>query len=151
MWDEGDQGDSKFGSRDNLMKIQKRKEEVEASREERSRRQPPSVLQRIHLRVESGSLVCLIGRGGSGKTALLHAILGEMVMVDGSVTVLGELSYAAQSAFILNSTGMYAQPPLPVRYAVHLQRVSYREGCRHAVDSQRKYPVWFSLRRAALL
>ena len=43
------------------------------------------MLQSIELEVEQGSLVCVIGRVAAGKTALLHAILGEMVLINGTV------------------------------------------------------------------
>ena len=43
------------------------------------------MLQSIELEVKQDSLVCVIGRVAAGKTALLHAILGEMVLINGTV------------------------------------------------------------------
>jgi ABC-type polysaccharide/polyol phosphate transport system ATPase subunit len=62
------------------------------------------VLSDISLRVPTGALCCVVGKVGSGKTALLHSILGEMLKLEGSVSVSGSVSYASQSAFILNAT-----------------------------------------------
>ena len=88
-----------------LRKIQQAAGEIEAlSQGAGAAGPPPPVLQAIDLRVARGTLCCLIGKVGSGKTALLHAILGEMVQVGGDVTLAGSVSYAAQSAFILNAT-----------------------------------------------
>ena len=65
---------------------------------------PRAVLSDISLRVPTGALCCVVGKVGSGKTALLHSILGEMLKLEGSVSVSGSVSYASQSAFILNAT-----------------------------------------------
>ena len=46
----------------------------------------------------------VVGKVGAGKSALLHSILGEMLKLEGSVSVSGSVSYASQSAFILNAT-----------------------------------------------
>ena len=63
-----------------------------------------SVLRDIDLSIDAGSLTCVIGQVGSGKSALLHSVLGEMLKSRGSVSVSGSLSYASQSAFILNAS-----------------------------------------------
>jgi ABC-type multidrug transport system fused ATPase/permease subunit len=48
--------------------------------------------------------VGIVGQVGSGKTSLLHAILGEMEVSSGSVEVRGNFAYVAQTAFIVNAT-----------------------------------------------
>ena len=65
---------------------------------------PRAVLKDIDLRVEAGVLCCVVGRVGSGKSALLQSILGEMLKLEGTVRVSGNVSFASQSAFILNAT-----------------------------------------------
>eukprot|EP01043_Picozoa_sp_COSAG02_P026307 COSAG02_NODE_1512_length_12212_cov_4.145133_8_plen_889_part_00 len=131
LWAPEDVG-AKFGSRDNLKQIQKRRDEIFRAREARASSRPPPVLQNINLSVGKGDLVCLIGRVGAGKTALLHSILGELVKVEGRVTIAGSLSYAAQSAFILNSTVkeniLFGSPYDEQRYCDVVR------GCALAVD-----------------
>ena len=41
----------------------------------------------MNLSVKSGELVAVVGKVGSGKSSLLHALLGETVKVEGSVNV----------------------------------------------------------------
>ena len=52
----------------------------------------PSVLSYINLRVTSGQLVAIVGPVGSGKSSLLHAMLGDMYKQSGVVnTTVGSL------------------------------------------------------------
>lgn len=53
----------------------------------------PFCLRDIHLRIPKGSLVCISGRIGSGKSALLQALLGEMRQTTGQVVLSGNVSY----------------------------------------------------------
>ncbi len=56
----------------------------------------------------SGRLITVLGRVGSGKSALLHAILGEMHLKSGCVVLPSNqqlsIGYASQSAFIQNAS-----------------------------------------------
>ena len=61
-------------------------------------------LEGIDLVVETGSCIGIVGQVGSGKTSLLHAILGEMEVSSGTVEVRGNFAYVAQTAFIVNAT-----------------------------------------------
>lgn len=54
----------------------------------------------INLQVRRGSLIAIIGPVGSGKTSLLHAILKELPLIDGSIEVSGEISYASQEPWL---------------------------------------------------
>ncbi|XP_035377481.1 multidrug resistance-associated protein 5 isoform X1 [Electrophorus electricus] len=67
---------------------------------------PPlhKTLQNIHLRLRKGVLVGVCGGVGSGKTCLLSALLGQMTLLGGAVAVNGGVAYAAQQAWILNSS-----------------------------------------------
>jgi ABC-type multidrug transport system fused ATPase/permease subunit len=65
---------------------------------------PPPVLRDMHLQVQPGHFCFVVGRVGSGKTSLLHAILGELDTLQGDTSVGGRLSYAAQSAFLQPAT-----------------------------------------------
>ncbi|KAI5100698.1 multidrug resistance-associated protein 5 [Silurus meridionalis] len=58
-------------------------------------------LHRVQL---SGTLVGVCGAVGSGKSSLLSALLGQMTLLGGSVAANGGFAYAAQQAWILNSS-----------------------------------------------
>lgn len=49
----------------------------------------PPLLERVHLSIDRGERVCLIGRNGTGKTSLLRIIAGE-VEADGGQRILNE-------------------------------------------------------------
>jgi ATP-binding cassette subfamily C (CFTR/MRP) protein 1 len=44
------------------------------------------------------------GPVGSGKTSLLGAIIGEMIKLEGKVTVNGSIAYAPQNPWIMSAT-----------------------------------------------
>ena len=46
-------------------------------------------LQHIHLKVEKGEFVTIIGSNGAGKTTLLNAITGSVLVDDGNVVIDG--------------------------------------------------------------
>ncbi|TFY72025.1 hypothetical protein EVG20_g1007 [Dentipellis fragilis] len=62
------------------------------------------ILEGINVTVKKGELVGILGRVGAGKTSLLSAIIGEMLRVNGEVTLHGSLSYAPQSPWIMSAT-----------------------------------------------
>ncbi|KAK3526468.1 hypothetical protein QTP70_028681, partial [Hemibagrus guttatus] len=61
-------------------------------------------LHRVQLSVRKGALVGVCGAVGSGKSSLLSALLGQMTLLGGSVAANGGFAYAAQQAWILNSS-----------------------------------------------
>ena len=61
-------------------------------------------LSGIHLAIPRGRLVCVVGPTGSGKSSLLHALLGEMQPLGGAVAVHGRVAYAAQQAWIFKGS-----------------------------------------------
>ncbi|GMF25854.1 unnamed protein product [Phytophthora lilii] len=61
-------------------------------------------LEGVNLEIDAGSLVMIVGTVGSGKSSLLNALLGEMILVDGTVHVCGGLSYVSQESWIRNAT-----------------------------------------------
>lgn len=54
----------------------------------------------VNLHAKRGSLIAIIGPVGSGKTSLMHAILKELPLVDGSIEVNGEIGYASQEPWL---------------------------------------------------
>lgn len=62
-------------------------------------------LHDINVQFPRGKLTVVIGQVGSGKSSLLHALLGDMERDATSVARLGgRVAYVAQTAFILNET-----------------------------------------------
>ena len=64
----------------------------------------PFALVDIDVTIPKGALVCVIGRIGSGKSALLQAIIGELRQISGEIELGGTLSYVAQQSWIQNAT-----------------------------------------------
>ncbi|GAA5888140.1 hypothetical protein JCM5296_005447 [Sporobolomyces johnsonii] len=64
----------------------------------------PSGLYDISLDVPRGSLVCVVGSVGSGKSSLLQGMIGEMRRTKGEVVFGGTVGYCAQTAWIQNAT-----------------------------------------------
>lgn len=61
-------------------------------------------LSNIDFNAKSGQLTCIVGKVGTGKTALIKAILGEVPISKGSVSVNGSIAYCAQQPWIQNAT-----------------------------------------------
>lgn len=67
-------------------------------------------LKDVKFQASTGSLSCIIGKVGSGKTSLLYALLGQMVCIKGQlpikpmVNVYGSVAYCAQSPWIMNAS-----------------------------------------------
>jgi ABC-type multidrug transport system fused ATPase/permease subunit len=68
-----------------------------------------TILSDIHLEIRAGEAVAIVGPVGCGKSALIHAILGEMCPAAGRVSFDAPLSppaiaFVPQSPWILNAT-----------------------------------------------
>jgi len=65
----------------------------------------PLAVRDASFALPAGSLTCVVGAVGSGKSSLIYALLGEMVRVRGIVAVrANSLAVAPQAPFILNAT-----------------------------------------------
>ena len=66
------------------------------------------MLQELTLKLEKGKLYGLVGLVGSGKSSLIQAMLGEMIMIEGAFKMNDEdenaIGYVSQKAFIINAT-----------------------------------------------
>ncbi|KAJ3169411.1 Canalicular multispecific organic anion transporter 2 [Geranomyces variabilis] len=62
------------------------------------------VLHAISLKIKSGTLCAIVGNTGSGKTSLLHALLGEMEVATAKPRINGTVAYVAQAPFVMNGT-----------------------------------------------
>ncbi|KAF9927242.1 hypothetical protein BGZ67_007628 [Mortierella alpina] len=61
-------------------------------------------LRNINLKIARGSLVCVVGPVGSGKSSLLQAMTGNMTLASGNVRRGTTISYASQTPWIQNSS-----------------------------------------------
>nr|XP_019009236.1 uncharacterized protein I206_05884 [Kwoniella pini CBS 10737]OCF48017.1 hypothetical protein I206_05884 [Kwoniella pini CBS 10737] len=61
-------------------------------------------IKNVDLQIPRGSLVCIVGRIGCGKTTLLSAILSEVKQVHGHVSLGGEVGYAPQSPWVRSAS-----------------------------------------------
>lgn len=64
----------------------------------------PVTLQDINISVQRGSLVAVVGAVGSGKSALLSALLGDSHKRAGQVMLSGSVALVTQQAWIQNAT-----------------------------------------------
>ncbi|KAJ4834345.1 hypothetical protein Tsubulata_020552 [Turnera subulata] len=62
------------------------------------------ILDHVTLRLPKGSFVAIIGEVGSGKSSLLNALLGEMSLLQGSVSCNGSVAFVPQVPCILSGT-----------------------------------------------
>lgn len=61
-------------------------------------------LKNINFSATKGSLSCIVGRVGSGKSSFLQATLGELWKIKGEVVLQGSTAYVSQQYFIMNAT-----------------------------------------------
>ncbi|KAI4355527.1 hypothetical protein L6164_004290 [Bauhinia variegata] len=61
-------------------------------------------LKDINLDIKRGQKVAVCGPVGAGKSSLLHAILGEMPRISGTVTAQGTVAYVSQTSWIQSGT-----------------------------------------------
>ncbi|XP_025406860.1 probable multidrug resistance-associated protein lethal(2)03659 [Sipha flava] len=66
--------------------------------------QPDNTLNNINLTVKPGQLVAIIGAVGAGKSSLIQAILRELELSEGKISVCGEVSYASQEPWLFNGS-----------------------------------------------
>ncbi|KAF5283708.1 hypothetical protein FQR65_LT13743 [Abscondita terminalis] len=80
----------------------------------------------LNIRIKSGSLVSVIGSIGSGKTSLLHAILRELPLLQGTLEINGIVSYASQEPWIFSGNVrqniIFGQPLNPNRYGAVVKK-----------------------------
>lgn len=62
------------------------------------------VLSNINIDVKPGSLICVVGAVGSGKTTMVHGLLSLLNRTKGSVRVGGSTALVSQKAFINNAS-----------------------------------------------
>jgi len=61
-------------------------------------------LTQVDIKIRQGDLVAIVGPVGSGKSTLMSALLGELYLESGAVSVSGKIAYVSQSAWIPNDS-----------------------------------------------
>ncbi|BFU26397.1 ATP-binding cassette, sub-family C, putative [Entamoeba histolytica] len=56
------------------------------------------------LKIKKGELVCVLGSVGSGKSSFLLSILGELEQSKGETVISGNITYASQTPWLMNTT-----------------------------------------------
>jgi len=67
---------------------------------ERGQEETSLSLTSINFTVRPGELMVIVGRVGSGKSSILMALMGELPIVSGDLTMHGRVSYASQEPWI---------------------------------------------------
>ena len=62
------------------------------------------VLRDISFSANKGTLSCIVGRVGAGKSSLLQAMLGDLFKLNGEVVAHGSVAYVAQQPWVMNTT-----------------------------------------------
>nr|XP_016930743.1 probable multidrug resistance-associated protein lethal(2)03659 isoform X1 [Drosophila suzukii] len=87
---------------------------------------PDYTLNGLHLRIQTGSLVAIMGSTGSGKSSLIQAILGELKAECGKIKVNGSVSYSSQEPWLFSCTIrqniLFGQPMDRQRYEEVLKK-----------------------------
>ncbi|CAI0414766.1 unnamed protein product [Linum tenue] len=99
--------------------------EISWSREATSSK---ATLRNINLTVKPREKVAICGEVGSGKSTLLAAVLGEVPLINGTVSVYGRIAYVSQTAWIQTATIrdniLFGSSMDPVRYWEVVERCS---------------------------
>jgi ABC-type multidrug transport system fused ATPase/permease subunit len=61
-------------------------------------------LTNLNFTASPGSLTCIVGPVGSGKSSLLNTLLGEIKQTAGTTRISGKIAYAPQIPFLLHAT-----------------------------------------------
>lgn len=61
-------------------------------------------LKNVNFQAKKGELNCIVGRVGTGKSALIQSLLGDLFRVKGFATVHGTIAYVSQVAWIMNGS-----------------------------------------------
>ncbi|CAB3994524.1 multidrug resistance-associated 5 isoform X1 [Paramuricea clavata] len=85
----------------------------------------------VNVTFNKGKLIGICGGVGSGKSSLINAILAQMNLVEGSVSVNGSMAYVAQQAWLMNASVkeniVFGQVFKPVRYEKVISACSLKQ------------------------
>lgn len=100
-----------------------------------------TAFENVDFSVEKGEFVTLSGQVGSGKLALLSAILGELYLKEGTTVRNGRIAYASQNPVIflgtLRDNVLFGQPFNQVFYSAVLSACQLDEDIQNFKDHDR--------------
>ncbi|CCM00202.1 uncharacterized protein FIBRA_02230 [Fibroporia radiculosa] len=76
----------------------------EQGSEKPAEEEKPFALKNLRFQVPHGSFVAIVGSIGSGKSSLLHALIGEMRRTRGQVVVSSRIAFAPQTPWIMHAS-----------------------------------------------
>ncbi|XP_069104067.1 ATP-binding cassette sub-family C member 5-like isoform X2 [Argopecten irradians] len=101
----------------------------------------PDVVQTlvdINFVLEKGKLIGVCGSVGCGKSSLISAVMGRMVLLSGKVATKGSVAYVSQQAWIMNSTAreniLFGQVYDEEKYKAIVHACSLEEDFKDFVD-----------------
>ncbi|OCF37123.1 hypothetical protein I316_01029 [Kwoniella heveanensis BCC8398] len=84
--------------------LESHEESADKGEKQREKEKRPFALRDLDVKIPRGALVCIVGRVGTGKTALLSGLINEMKQVYGHVSFGGSVSYVPQVAWVQSGT-----------------------------------------------
>ncbi|KAL3528640.1 hypothetical protein ACH5RR_007962 [Cinchona calisaya] len=77
-------------------------------------------IQNVNIAIERGKKVAVCGVVGAGKSSFLHAILGDIQKMSGTVNVYGSIAYVSQASWIQSGTVreniLFGKPMNKIKY-----------------------------------
>lgn len=93
----------------------------------------------LNFQVQAGEVLALIGPNGAGKTTLLRALLGEVEVQQGSLTVLGGHTRPGQIGYVPQAAAMDPTFPVTAAHVVGMGLIPrYRLPWAHRSDMRRQ-------------
>ncbi len=100
----------------------------------------PFEVRHVSFEARAPAMVMLCGPVGSGKTAALLGILGQLERASGETALAGTIGFAAQTPFILNATlrdnVLFGSPMHEARYAACIKTACLEADLRQLPDGE---------------
>jgi len=114
------------------------------------------VLENVHLRVQRGDFLAILGPNGGGKTTLLKLLLGILRPSQGSISILNQApgQVSRRVGYVPQHTSIHVHFPITVHDVVQLGRLphrrfwhGFRPADRNAVRQALEFVGMWELRR----
>ncbi|KAK5646813.1 hypothetical protein RI129_005277 [Pyrocoelia pectoralis] len=89
-----------------------------------------NVFSDLNINIKAGSLVAIIGPVGCGKSSMLHALLKELPLKSGTLSVKGTISYASQEPWLFTGSVrqniLFGQSKDKIRYKAVVEKCALK-------------------------